>query len=227
MQLGFPFLFHQRLHCGFHVATKLNSLGEKSWACASGTLGTISMNDNVAWAVKLIWKSCVWELFIWEPVLFFSEIRLDTCHSLSRSESCGSNGFQPHSKWVPAFTTIFFSFRIWESPVPHLYVTEDHSKCSFKLSAGGGPRHLCGRWRRLSWSPQITRTMDQMIADKLWRVGWPEKREGEQTCCQIPSLLLRIWRKWKSSIYYVPTSKEFYLLTYLFIGTRLNQALYF
>lgn len=29
-----------------------------------------------------------------------------------------------------------------ESSVLHLYVTEDHSKCSFRLSAGGGPRHL-------------------------------------------------------------------------------------
>lgn len=29
-----------------------------------------------------------------------------------------------------------------ESAVLHLYVTEDHSKCSFRLSAGGGPRHL-------------------------------------------------------------------------------------
>lgn len=29
-----------------------------------------------------------------------------------------------------------------ESSVLHLYVTEDHSKCSFRLSAGGGHRHL-------------------------------------------------------------------------------------
>lgn len=91
-----------------------------------------------------------------------------------------------------------FSFkpRDWKSSVPHSYVTEDLSKCSFRLSAGGGPRHLAGvdGGGGISWSTQIMKTMEQMTADKLQRVGWPEKRGGaggiNLLTCQTPSLLL-------------------------------------
>lgn len=43
----------------------------------------------------------------------------------------------PHSELRSSFKP-----RERESPVAHLGVTEDLSKCSFRLSAGGGPRHL-------------------------------------------------------------------------------------
>lgn len=75
-----------------------------------------------------------------------------------------------------------FSFRPrdWESSVPLSYVTEDLRGCSFRLSAGGGPQHLArvDGGGGLGWSPQIMRTMEQMTADKLQRVGWPEKSVG-------------------------------------------------
>lgn len=96
-----------------------------------------------------------------------------------------------------------FSFkpRDRKSSVPHSYVTEDLSKCSFGLSAGGGPRHLArvDGGGDLSWSPQIIRTMEQMTVDKLQRVGWPGGGGGINLLTDGPPHYLYCWKEivWK------------------------------
>lgn len=105
---------------------------------------------------------------------FLKTTGLYSCHGGVGDFNHVLNEF-PHSQ-----LTFSFKPKDRESSVPHLYVTEDLSKRSFRLSIGGGPRHLARAdgGGGLSWSPQIMSTMEQMTADKLQRVRWPEKRRG-------------------------------------------------
>lgn len=72
---------------------------------------------------------------------------LQSCSSLAKiKKDCSVN---VTTFWMLFFSLFFFkrsfTFLLPRQPVgptTHLYVTEDHSKCSFRLSAGGGPRHL-------------------------------------------------------------------------------------
>lgn len=79
-----------------------------------------------------------------------------------------------------------------ESSVAHLGVTEDLSKCSFRLSTGGGPRHLArvDGGGGPSWSPQIMRTMEQMTADKFRESSDLRDGGGGLLLIQTPSLPL-------------------------------------
>lgn len=99
--------------------------------------------------------------------------------------------------WLSSPIQNSFKPRDREGSVAHSYVTEDLSKCSFRLSAGGGPWHLARVDCRggLSWSPQIIRTMEQMTADKLQRVEWPEKGGDEAAAASDPLITFIVERR--------------------------------
>lgn len=151
MQLGFPFLFHQRFHCGFSVATVLKSLAEKPAHATRSDVrcrwGSHRSNSGLS-AVSLGLRAIKRVHF---PTFFRPPQRGGVVQLLQRTlnmlQSRISIIFQMTSS-IQDFVSLSdpgtgtFRPRDWQSSAPHLYVTEELSKCSFRLSAGGGPRHL-------------------------------------------------------------------------------------
>lgn len=181
MQPGFPFLFHQRLHCGFALQQYLDTGIKRSaiiwrFICHGCSLNTI----DAKCLLKIIWMylfALGMIVITREPVPF----------NFSVSASVDQRSvvvFQPHSEWGP----LTLSWRHWENTPLHSYTT-DHSERSFRLSAGGGPPSVpCGRWRGLECEQRLSSalitpdnrgTMGQMTADKLSRVKWPGEGRRE------------------------------------------------
>lgn len=130
MQLGFPFLLHQRLHCGFALQ-QYESTGRKRPPSPDAALSVITINYNVQMQSKM---GCLVDLNV------FIGVRVVQLRTSSFQDKFITVAV------VKDFNHILNEFLHLllhkESSLLHSYVTEDHSKCSFRLSAGGGPRHL-------------------------------------------------------------------------------------
>lgn len=167
MQPDFPFLFHQRLHCGFRLATILNGLRASRRPCSEYYTDKMQTSQLGWFAFTVVQlKACLFQVFSKKQSNVTVSAVVETSVMFWKSPS----------------VTIFS--RHWGIPLLHLYTTEDHSQCSFRLSAGGAPPSgLCGRWRTLKCEQKLSsalitsdnRTIDQMMADKLSRVEWPEE----------------------------------------------------
>lgn len=134
----------------------------------------------------LVWMikpgSFAWQFRCLFENLFFSsflkETRLYNFHCLCTSETCRRRNV---NHFLKEFPELLFLQTLREIPLLHLYTTEDHSECSFRVPAGEGPPSgSCGcggggdsnvnRGSAQHWSPQIAETIDQMTVDKLSRV---------------------------------------------------------
>lgn len=152
MQLGFPFLFHvSTFPLWFQCCNSVKIAGRKACTCHTQRrplpLGITPLKLRLEGrfvGVKGLQESSFPNLF--RPPQRGGVVQL-LQRTLNMLQSRISIIFQMTSS-IQDFVSLSdpgtgtFRPRDWQGSAPHLYVTEELSKCSFRLSAGGGPRHL-------------------------------------------------------------------------------------
>lgn len=185
-----PFPFHQRLHCGFCLATVLK---HKAASSASWSLSVMCIHYTNAI------QTCLLRGFQCINLHDSSDVQLRTCSFQVFSKKQGYITVTDWAHQRPAI--IWISITFWASSSSYYFLqTLGRPLCCISMwqkitvsvlsgslqvevlhlaCVDGGGDSNANRGSAQPWSTQIMGTMGQMTADKLSRVEWPEERKRE------------------------------------------------